>query len=198
MKYTTLFMARFRKTPVFQINDVQKFMHQYGSSKAYATIFISRMVKSARVYRLSGGFYTLYNEIETVGFQFYPFYYGLGYALTHYNLWKQQANPYVLTVKNVRRGTRNAFGLNYNIGKISKKMFFGYSYFKGRSFYYPVSDLEKTLIDCIYYNMPLEDYVYENAFKRSNQKKMSMYLKKCNTRTRLKYKKLHRMYARTA
>ncbi len=187
MKYTAMFLARFKKSPVFQTRDVSKFLEYYGSTEDYAKVFIGQMVKSGKAYKVTKGFYTMYKNIEAVGFPFYPFYYGLGFALTHHKLWKQQANPYVLTVKNVRRGPREALGLNYNVSKIAKSMFFGYYYTKGADFYYPISDVEKTLIDCIYYKMSLEGYVYENIFRQLDYKKMQGYLKRCSGRVRTRY-----------
>jgi predicted transcriptional regulator of viral defense system len=198
MKYITSFLKEFKKTPVFTIKDVEKFLTYKGSTKAYSKIFIALMVKSGRAHKLGNGFYTLYNDMDVVGFQFYPFYYGLGFALTKYKLWKQQSNQYVITTRNVRRGNRKAFGLNFTVSKISNTMFFGYSYIKGTNFYFPISDIEKTLIDCIYYKFNLEDYAYVNIFKNLEDKKMANYLKKCNKRVNSAYNKLKRTYATKA
>ncbi len=194
LKYIISFLAEFKKSPTFEMKDVSRFLRYHGSTGAYAKIFISHMVKGGKVHKLTKGFYTVYGNIETVGFPFYPFYYGLGFALTCHKLWKQQANPYVLTVRNVRRGSRKALGLNYNVSKISKGMFFGYYYVKGKDFYYPVSDIEKTLIDCIYYGLNLEDYVYENIFGQLDNGKMQSYLKRCNDRTKARYFELKASY----
>jgi len=194
MKYINSFSAEFKKTPVFALKDLVKFLESKNSTNVYAKIFIARMVKSGRAHKLGNGFYTLYNNIETVGFPFSPFYYGLGFALTTHRLWKQQANPNVITTKNVRRGIRKAFGLNYNVSKISKSMFFGYNYVKGPDFYYPMSDVEKTLIDCIYYRFNLEEYVYDNIFKQIDNQKISHYLKKCNKAVRKRYDNLKKAY----
>ena len=195
MKYIDLFMANFKKSPAFNMKDVARFLEFHGSTNAYSKIFVGQMVRKGRIYRLTNGFYTLYKNIETVGFPFSPFYYGLGFALTKHKLWKQQANPYIITIKNVRRGYREAFGLNYNISRISKSMFFGYCYTKGPNFYYPMSDVEKTLIDCIYYKINLEEYVYGNIFKHLDDKKMDNYLKRCNKKVRKKYGDLRNKYA---
>lgn len=194
MKYVDAFLEEFKKTPTFSMNDVKKFLEYKGSTRAYSGIFIKLMIKGGRAYKVTRGSYTLYREIEVVGFPFYPFYYGLGFALTKHRLWKQQANPYVLTTKNVRRGSRAASGSNFAVSKISKKMFFGYYYTKGPNFYYPVSDIEKTLIDCIYYNFNLEEYVYADIFKRLDNRKINKYLKRCNKKIRTRYNFLNSRY----
>jgi predicted transcriptional regulator of viral defense system len=187
-------MDEFKRTPIFSFNDVKIFLEHHGSTNNYPKIFIKRMIKSGRVYIIAKGFYTLYKDIEVVGFSFYPFYYGLGFALTKHRLWKQQANPYILTIKNVRRGVRQAFGSNFVVSKISSAMFFGYHYVQGSNFYYPISDIEKTLIDCIYYRFNLEDYVYSNIFKSLDNKKIDKYLKKCNKRVKARYLLLKKTY----
>lgn len=187
MKYVDAFLEEFKETPTFNMADVKKFLEYKGSTSAYSGIFIKLMIKGGRVYKVTKGVYTLYRNIEVVGFPFYPFYYGLGFALTKHRLWKQQANPYVITTKNVRRGSRVAFGSNFAVSKISKNMFFGYYYTKGLNFYYPISDIEKTLIDCIYYNLNLEDYVYADIFGRLDNKKINKYLKRCNKKVRMRY-----------
>ncbi len=194
MKYVDSFLEEFKRTPTFTIKDAEKFLRYKGSTKAYPKIFMKLMVKSGRACKVSRGFYTLYKDIEVVGFPFYPFYYGLGFALTKHRLWKQQANPYILTTRNVRRGNREAFGSNFTVSKISKRMFFGYHYTKGSNFYYPISDIEKTLIDCIYYRFNLEDYVYTNIFKMIDKKKIGIYLKNCNKKIKIKYNILIKIY----
>ncbi len=180
MKYVNHFLSEFRKTPSFTLNDVARFLRYEGSRGTYAKVFMGLMVKSGKAYKITKGAYTLYDDTETVGFPFAPFYYGLGFALTKHRLWTQQANPQVVTTKNVRRGIRKAFGLNFTVSKISKRMFFGYSYAKGQNFYYPVSDIEKTLIDLVYFNYRVEDYVYEEAAARARKDVLMAYLKRCS------------------
>ena len=152
------------------------------------------MLRTDRAYRIAKGSYSLYKDIEVVGFPFYPFYYGLGFALTYHGLWKQQSNLHVITTRKVRTGTRTVFGLNFHVSKISKDMFFGYVYVKGQNFYYPVSDVEKTFIDVLYYGLNLEDYVYANMLKKLDDKKMKKYLKWCNEKVNVGYLRLKRAH----
>lgn len=194
MKYIKLFLDHFKNTPVFSFRDVQKFLKYNNSTAAYARIFISAMIANGRVNRVTKGFYSLYTDIEVVGFPFYAFYYGLGFALSYHALWKQQSNPHVITTNNVRVGTRTALNSNFIVSRIPKNMFFGYAYVKGQRFFYPVSDIEKTLIDTLYYRFNLEDYVYENIFRKLDTKKMKKYLKLCDERIRTEYQKLEKRY----
>lgn len=184
MKYVKLFLEEFKKTPIFTAIDIEKFLVSKGSTKNYSKIFIKLMVVGGRAYKVSKGFYTLYNNSEVAGFPYSPFYYGLSFALTKHGLWKQQANPYVITTKNVRRGVRRVLGSNITVSKISKDMFFGYRYVKGANFYYPVSDVEKTFIDLVYFRYGVDDQVYENIAKKVDKKKMLLYLKACAPRVK--------------
>ena len=198
MKYVRKFLGEFRKTSVFSTADVRRFLVSEGASPTYALVFINSMIRRGKAFCLAKGIYTLYRDIEVAGFAFSPFYYGLGFALTKHRLWKQQANLHVLTTRNVRRGSRVVLGTNINVSKISKRMFFGYVYVKGANFYYPVSDIEKTLIDCIYYRFSLEDYVYESIFAKLDSRKMKVYLRQCSTRVKAGYKNLKEKYSHVA
>ncbi len=196
MKYVKVFLEEFKKTPIFTFKDVEKFITYNGSTGAYAKVFMSKMLKSGRTYKITKGNYSMYKDSEIIGFPFYPFYYGLGFALTHYGFWKQQSNPHVITTRNVRVGVRTFLGSNFFVSKISDNMFFGYVYVKGQNFFYPISDVEKTLIDVLYYDFNLEDYVYENLLKNINKEKIKEYLKLCNKKVNAAYIKIIRMYGR--
>jgi hypothetical protein len=105
MKYIEAFLEEFKKTPAFTFKDVQRFLESKGSKGKYTKMFIGSMLRTERAYRITNGSYSLYRDIEIVGFPFYPFYYGLGFALTYHGFWKQQASPHVITTRKVRVGT---------------------------------------------------------------------------------------------
>ena len=196
MKYIREFLENFKKTPAFTFKGAERFLKYKGSTSAYAKLFMSKLVKSGRTYRITKGNYSLFKDNEIVGFPFYPFYYGLGFALTNHGLSKQQFNPHVITTRNVRAGLRTAFCSNFYVSKISEGMFFGYIYVKGENFSYPLSDIEKTLIDMLYYDFSVEEYVYENIFKRLDKRKTREYLKLCNDKITGKYTRLERLYGK--
>lgn len=55
-------------------------------------------------------------------------------------------------------------------------MFFGYIMVKGESFYYPVSDLEKTFLDLVYFDISLRNDTLRRLVDRLDQKKLKEYL----------------------
>lgn len=187
MKYKKDFIKHFGNFPLFSFNDAYLFLSKMGSSKDYIRKLISLMLKREEIYRITKGYYTLNKDPEVIGYAFKPFYYGLGYALNHYNLSEQQANVTIVTTKKVRVGVRNIFGTNTMVRKIPKELYFGYRTVKGENFYFPVSDIEKTLLDMLYFDYVTEAYVYVNLFKKLNRQRINIYLKRYNNRVKVKY-----------
>jgi Predicted transcriptional regulator len=109
----------------------------------------------------------LNDDIMLTGLSYKPFYYCLESALSLLNLWEQETNPVIVTPLHVRTGIMQYDGRNYIVRRISREMFFGYQYIKYFNFYIPVSDLEKTLIDLVYYNEKIPDYLFDNIKKKN-------------------------------
>lgn len=196
MKYKKEFAGHFNRFPIFMFGDAERFLSSMGASSAYARKFMSRAVSTGAVYRITKGCYTMHKDINLVGYAFKPFYYGLGTALTHHRLWEQQANQTIITTKNVREGARVFFGLNATIWRIPEGLFFGYAKERYGNFHFYISDVEKTLIDMVYYKFNVEDYVYRNAFSHAGKAKMAAYLKRCPDRVRHGVKELQRGFGR--
>jgi hypothetical protein len=55
------------------------------------------LLRSGRIYKITRGSYTFYDEVQYAGFAFQPFYYGLEDALSLLGLWKQETNPVIIT-----------------------------------------------------------------------------------------------------
>lgn len=197
VKYKKEFFEHFKKFPLFTFNDASLFLSERGASKDYMRKMISLMLTRGELYRITKGYYTLNKSMEVVGYAFKPFYYGLGSALNHYNLSKQQANQTIVTTKTVRAGVRTVFGINISIKRIPKNLYFGYRDVVGEQFHFYVSDIEKTLLDMIYFDYVVEDYVYKNIFRRVNSNKMKVYLKKYNDRVKTRYNTLKKAYSST-
>lgn len=194
MKYKRAFLQYFKKFPLFTFNDASLFLSARGASEEYMRKLISLMLKSGELYRITRGYYTLNRSTEVIGYAFKPFYYGLGSALNHYKLSKQQANLTIVTTRSVREGIRVIFGANVLIKRIPNTIYFGYNDVRGERFHFYISSVEKTLLDMIYFNYVVEDYVYENIFRQIDKKKMDNYLKKYSERTRLKFSLLKKTY----
>ena len=176
MKYINEFFRHFFKVPAFSARDVELFLTYVGSSKKYPKRFIQNMLAGNKIFRLAKGVYTIHKNSEVIGFAFSPFYYGLAYALSYYNVWEERANPVIITTKCVRIGTRKSMGINISVFRLPKKMFFGYTMVKGESFYYPISDLEKTFLDLVYFDINLRKDTLYRLIKRLGYKKLKGYL----------------------
>lgn len=184
MKYKKSFIAHFNRFPLFKFGDAERFLTNIGASSIYARKFMSIVISNGSVYRITRGIYSMHKDINLAGYAFRPFYYGLGTALTHHGLWEQQATQTIITTRNVREGTRVFFGLNATIRRIPEELFFGYVKERYGDFHFYVSDVEKTLIDVVYYKFVVEDYVYANLFRHAGRAKLAGYLKKCPERIR--------------
>jgi len=173
MKYKKTFVEFFSKFPLFSFNDARLFLIKNGASEIYVRKFISLMIKSGAIYRLTKGKYTMHRNGDIIGFAFH----GLGSALNYHNVTEQQYNTTIITPRNIRSGTRVIFGLNSVIYHIPKELFFGYERIKTSNFYVYTSDLEKTLIDMVYFKLVPEDYVYENIARKIEPHRLKDYLK---------------------
>jgi predicted transcriptional regulator of viral defense system len=80
------------------------------------------------------------------------------------------------------------------VRRIKPKMFFGISTSIVDNFDVPVSDIEKTFIDMIYFRYNVDDYVYERLIDKCNKKRLDGYLKHYSKRFRKTASKLVSKY----
>lgn len=192
MKYIELIRKKLSKTPIFTIRDVKLILKKKGANEKYSNLLIHNLLKKGEIYRITRGIYTFKNEIEVVGFAFSPFYYGLQEALSLRNLWEQETNPVVITKRKVRKGIRTIMDRNIIVRTINKKMFFGFEMIKYYDFWIPVSDVEKILIDFIYFREPLDKETLKEMKKRIRKKVMENYLKRVPNYLRKRVRKVLR------
>ncbi len=190
MKYVKKFVEHFSDTPAFTARDARMFLLQQGASKEYAYLFITNLLRSGKLRKIRKGIYTFGDDPILAGFAFYPSYHGLQNALSILNLWEQETNTVIITPLKVRSGIREMLGGKVLIRRIDRKMFFGYDSVKYFDYWISVSDVEKTLIDFIYFKEPLSRDVLEEMKKRINRKKLGEYLERCPERVRKKIKAL--------
>ncbi|MBE5727897.1 hypothetical protein IHE50_00555 [Candidatus Parvarchaeota archaeon] len=177
MKYINEFLTHFSERPTFTKVEVERFLKQSRAGRTYSKRFVSNLLQHQRIIRITKGVYTLHDNAEVIGFAFSPFYYGLMYALSYYDIIEERANPIILTTRIVRTGTRNIMGLNAQIFRLPKNLFFGYVMVKGTEFYYPISDIEKTFLDLRYFKINLNERVMERLKQKINRKKLKEYSK---------------------
>jgi len=190
MTYSKELKERYSKSLVFSLRDISIYFKSKGLSKKYSYLLISNLLKEGELKRITKGKYTYKEEIMVSGFAFSPFYYGLQEALSFHNLWEQETNPVIITSKNIKPGLREIFNSNVYLRRINKKYFFGYDFIKYYDFEIPVSDIEKTLIDFVYYNEYLSKEVIKEIKKKLNKKKLKEYLEKYNNSIKEKVFKL--------
>ena len=176
MKFMKQLTENFSKKPAFLIDEVKLFLDRRNASEGYYKLLIHNLLKSNRIYKITRGAYTFHDEVQYSGFAFHPFYYGLEDALTLRGLWEQETNPVVITPRKVRNGVRQFDSRNYVVRNIKRNMFFDYSLLQYGQFYIPVSDIEKTLIDLVYFGIRVPDETLVNVIKKLNRDIFNTYL----------------------
>jgi len=76
----------------------------------------------------------------------------------------------------VRNGIRQFDSRNYLVRRINRNIFFGYKLLKYEQFYIPVSNIEKTLIDLVYFGIRVPDEVISFMIGKFNRKTFNSYL----------------------
>jgi predicted transcriptional regulator of viral defense system len=160
--------------PVFKASELRTM----GVGKKYSKRLLHLLLSKGEIARITRGIYTFHDDVTVVGFAFQPFYYGLEDALRIRRLSLQGTNPLVLTARNVRMGVRQFKGRNYVVYRVRKEHFFGYSLVKYGDFWIPVSDIEKTIIDMIYFDNGIRDELWPGLIKSMNIKNLNRYLKR--------------------
>ncbi len=181
IKYLNRIREFFEESPVVSINSLKKFIK---NDTEYIYLVVNNLIRKREIRRLTKGFYTIHENPSLTVFCFKPAYLGLQDALSAHNLWEQETNPVIVTVKKIRPGIRKVFGNSIIIRRISPKYFFGIDYMKQGDFYYPYSNIEKTFIDIIYYKQHLDEELTNEFKKRIDKKKLKTYLRKYPKRFR--------------
>ena len=190
IKYIHKLRKFFKKNPVVNITSIKNLIVSYGGKKNYTYLLINYLLKKREIKRITKSFYTIYEDPAIVVFCFKPAYVGLQDALSIHDLWEQETNPVIITTKKARQGVRKIFNTNVIIKRISLKYFFGFKYMKQDNFYIPVSDVEKTFIDMVYFNQGLDKNLLKNFKEKIDIKKLKKYLEKYPKRTSNKVLKL--------
>ncbi len=178
MKYMKEFITSFIRRPAFSTIEVKNFLERRGASKGYFKLMLQNLEHSQRIHRITKGSYTFHEEVQFVGYAFYPFYYGLEDALTLRGIWGQQTNPVVITPRKVRPGIREFHSRNYFVRRIQRKLFFGYALFKYQNFFIPVSDVEKTLIDIVHFRSKIPKETIAVVIDKCDKAKLCIYTNK--------------------
>jgi len=178
-KYIDKVREYLRKTPIANMNSISALL----PNRNYAYVVVDHLLKRREMWRITRGYYTVHEEPSLLVYCLKPAYLGLQDAMSFHDLWEQETNPIIITARKVRTGVREVLGQNVWVRRISPKYLFGYDYLTSGEFLFPVSDVEKTLIDMVYFGEMKEDTV--KRFRGEiDRKKMERYLKKYGRRFR--------------
>jgi len=177
-KYKNDILALFEKSPIVSYNSIERIIKNKRKVKGYVKRAINYLIKQGKIKRITKGCYTTSNNSSLAVFCFQPSYLGLQDALSFHNLWEQETIPIIITSKNIRTGIRDILGGNVLIKKLDKKYFFGINYYQENNYALPYSDIEKTFIDMIYFNQPLDKETIKEFKKKLDKKNLKIYLKK--------------------
>jgi predicted transcriptional regulator of viral defense system len=181
MKQVDMIRRYASRTPVF---DTKSVIRLIGDAD-YAYILLNHLTKKGEIKRVTRGYYSIHDDPSIFVYCTKPAYLGMQDALSFHNVWEQETSPVILTTKKTRPGVRSVLGSNVLVRRISRKYFFGIDYLKQGNLNLPVSDIEKTFIDMIYFNEFREDTI--KLFSRKlNKKKLREYLKMYDKRFRKK------------
>ncbi len=172
--------------PVFTVTDLKVALGAMGISKDYLRLLIHNLLHKGEIKRITKGVYTAHDDATVVGFAYGSFYYGLENALSIRGFSDQSTNFVVLTPRNVRQGIRNFDGRNYLVKRLDSSFFFGYDLIRYGNFWVPVSDLEKTVIDMVYFDDFISPESWEIIKPKLDVKKLTLYLKKYDSKFRKK------------
>lgn len=178
IRYIQDIRSFFKKSIVVDINSLKRFIQKQNGNEEYIHLIINNMVKKGEIKRITRGYYSYNDDPVLSVFCFKPSYTGLQSALSIHNLWEQETIPIIITTKKVRQGVREINGANIMLRRISPKYFFGIGYIKENSFYIPVSDIEKTFIDMVYYKQNIDKSLIKIFKRKINKKKLEIYIKK--------------------
>ncbi len=173
IKHIKTIMTLLQKSPVVTSRD----LNMITKNSSYAKLLVYKLVQAGRLYRIKRGFFSLHDDPDLSVFCFKPSYIGLREALSIHGLWEQETATVIVTIQKVDKKRIEVFGNNVFFYRIKPKYMFGYEMIKVGDFYLPVSDIEKTLIDFVYFNQYLDKEVIREFRKRIDREKLEDYLK---------------------
>ena len=178
MTYVQELKSYFKSKPIFTIRDIQLLFQDKKLGKNYLHLMVHSLLKKNELHKITQGIYSFQEDSMLYGFAFSPFYYGLQNALALHGIGTQETNSVIVTPRKVRLGLREINGTHIVLHRIQRKLFFGFNYVKYYDWEIPVSDLEKTFLDFIYFRQPLTNEVKEEFLPKLNKKRLQEYLKK--------------------
>lgn len=186
IKHLSQIKKLLKASPVFTAGDAERII----KNKKYAHLLLHNLFRKGEIKRIVKGCYAWEEDPILAVFCFRPGYIGLQEALSLHNLWEQETNLVIITSLKARTGLRKIFGTNASVRRIHPRYLFGIDYFKYNGLYLPISDIEKTFLDLIYFKETPSAQVIREIKKRIDDDKMNSYLKKYPKPFRQKVEKI--------
>ena len=186
MKVVNKVREYLKKTPVASVDSISRIV----GSKNYAYLLLNHLVKKGEVFRITKGYYSIESDPTLLVLCIKPSYLGLEDALSFHNLWEQETIPVIITPRKVRQGKRKVLKHNVLIRRILPKYFFGWDLMKYGNFLVPVSDVEKTLIDLVYFGKRIDKNLARRFKEKIDKGKLTSYLRKYPRNVRSKVTKM--------
>jgi predicted transcriptional regulator of viral defense system len=168
---------------IFTLNDLVKIT---GQKKEILKVFLNNQIKKNNLIRLKKNYYTfkqIDNKFKLTSL-YKNSYLALNSALEFYQTTTQKYNTLEL-ISNKTLSSKNINGIKIKNYKIKNKLFFGYEKHKVDNIDFFVSNLEKTIIDCVYFQnqVYLSETLKFIKLKKNklNKTKIEDYLKKINS-----------------
>ncbi|MDD5112295.1 MAG: hypothetical protein PHG85_07105 [Candidatus Altiarchaeota archaeon] len=174
----------FGKSQVVDSKSIERITKSGGKAGQYHKQLLRNLLKQGRIKRLAKGCYTAKSDPSLAVYCYKPAYLGLQDALSFHNLWEQETIPVILTSRRIRPGIRTVMESNVLIRRMEGRHMFGFEYHKEDGSLLPYSDLEKTLIDMVYYRQELSKDALKELRKRIDGRKLEDYLKRYPKRIR--------------
>ncbi len=170
---------------IFSLNDIVKIT---GQKKDVVKSTLTRLVKQKKIFRLKKKYYSL-RLIENK-FQFQKLYPGtyisLHSALEFYGSTNQRFNNLDL-ISNKTLKEQNVENTKIQFHHVREGLFFGYKKEQINNSTIFISNIEKTLIDCMYFSSKVYLTEIDEFIKKKkeiiNKETVSTYLKKINSST---------------
>jgi predicted transcriptional regulator of viral defense system len=138
------------KLNVFTLNDILKIT---GQTKEITKSKLTILIKQKKIIRLKKGYYSLLKIENKFQLQkiYKETYIALQSALEYYESTTQRFKNLDLITKNIL-SKQNVNETTINFHKVKKNMFFGYKKIIVNNTEIFISNIEKTIIDCIYFS----------------------------------------------
>ena len=161
-------------TPVFRARDVETLV----GDKGYSLLMLHNLAARGEVHRVARGWYSRLDDPVLAVFALAPAYLGLQEALSVRGAWEQETNVVLVTSGKAVPGTRDVMGGKVIVHRIAPRYFFGFGHVPYGSFDVPVSDIEKTAIDLVYFGESPGEDVLRGIVRKADREVMGRYLER--------------------